>query len=100
MIYFDNAATTFPKPVLTREAAGAAFTRYGANPGRGGHTMAIETAQMVYRAREGVARLLHFDKPENVVFTLNCTQGINQAVKGVLRMGDHVVISSLEHNAV
>ena len=100
MIYFDNAATTFPKPVLTREAAGAAFTRYGANPGRGGHTMAIETAQMVYRAREGVARLLHFDKPENVIFTLNCTQGINQAVKGVLRMGDHVVISSLEHNAV
>lgn len=100
MIYFDNAATTFPKPPSTVEAALAAFTRYGANPGRGGHDMSIAASQMVFRAREGVAHLLNFSHPERVVFTLNCTQGVNQAVKGVLRQGDHVLLSGLEHNAV
>ncbi|MCI8622204.1 MAG: aminotransferase class V-fold PLP-dependent enzyme [Provencibacterium sp.] len=100
MVYFDNAATSFPKPRMTVEAANAAFTRYGANPGRGGHRMALETSQMVFRAREQLAQLMGMDAPENVVFTLNCTQASNQAIKGVVREGDHVIISSMEHNSV
>lgn len=100
MVYFDNAATSFPKPRMTVEAANAAFTRYGANPGRGGHKMALETSQMVYRAREQLAQLMGLDAPERVVFTLNCTQAANQAIKGAVREGDHVIISSMEHNSV
>lgn len=100
MIYFDNAATSFPKPRTTVEAANTVFTRYGANPGRGGHNMAMETSKMVYMARERLCGLLGGDKPENVVFTQNCTQALNMAIKGCLRAGDHAVISSMEHNSV
>lgn len=100
MVYFDNAATSFPKPRQTVEAANAAFTRYGANPGRGGYPMAIETAQMVYRAREQLAQLMGLENPENAIFTLNCTGAANIAIKGAVRPGDHVVISSMEHNSV
>lgn len=100
MIYFDNAATSYPKPLSTISAVQTAFTRYGANPGRGGHQMAIETSKMVYRAREQLISLFGGEDAEKVVFTQNCTQGANMAIKGVLRRGDHVIISSMEHNSV
>ena len=99
MIYFDNAATTFPKPPCVAKAVQEALVRYGANPGRGGHDLSIETARRVYRCRELAAQLFCC-QPEQVVFTKNCTESLNIVIKGVLRPGDHVIISDLEHNAV
>lgn len=100
MIYFDNAATTYPKPRMVREAMAKALAEYGANPGRSGHAMSLRTADRVYRCREQAAALFGLPEPENVVFTLNCTHALNLVLHGALRKGDHVVTSDLEHNAV
>lgn len=100
MIYLDNAATTYPKPQMVRESVFRAMTQYGANPGRSGYEMATRTAEKVYRCREDLANLFHTTGAECVAFTLNCTHAINMVIKGLLRAGDHVVVSSLEHNAV
>ena len=100
MIYFDNGATTFPKPRSVIEAAMEGFVRYGANPGRSGHDMSFNTAMKIYEAREKAAAFFGASSPEEAIFTQNCTHGINIALKGLLRHGDHVVISDIEHNAV
>lgn len=100
MIYLDNAATTYPKPPGVQAAVASALKDYCANPGRGGHTPSMRTAQAVYRARESIAEFFKLCVPENVVFTNNCTTALNTVIKGVLRRGDHVIISSLEHNSV
>lgn len=73
---------------------------YAFNPGRGGYRRSIATAQKVYDARKTAADFFHVKTVENVIFTPGCTQALNMVVKGILRPGDHVVISSLEHNAV
>lgn len=99
MIYLDNSATTYPKPVAVRNAARLAMERYGANPGRGGHKMARDTNEAVYRVREKLANFFG-SQPENVVFFGSCTAAINQVLFGKLKKGDHVVVSDLEHNAV
>ncbi len=99
MIYFDNAATTFPKPPSVPLAVERGIRRYGANPGRSGHKLAVESARQVYLCREKAAALFRC-QPEQVVFTQNCTQSINTVVYGLIRRGDHVLISDLEHNAV
>lgn len=99
MIYFDNSATTFPKPKAVFERADYASRFLGGNPGRSGHKMSVRAADAVYKVREKIADF--FDaKPENVVFTLNCTHAINFAMKGIMQGGGHMIISSLEHNAV
>ena len=100
MIYFDNAATTFPKPTAVYRGCEKAMYIFGANPGRSGHKFSIETAEMVFSAREAVADFFNAGDVENVVFTLNCTMSINMVLKGLLKKGDHVVISNFEHNAV
>lgn len=100
MIYFDNAATTFPKPLAVKNAVDEALLRYGANPGRSGHELAAQTARRVYETRERAAALFGANDVEQVVFTQNCTHALNIVIKGLLRPGDHVVISDLEHNAV
>ena len=100
MIYFDNGATSFPKPKRVAMAVGEAFTRYGANPGRSSHAMSMEAAVKVFEARENIAGLFGLQSPEEVVFTTNCTHAVNLAIKGAVRAGDHVIISDLEHNAV
>ena len=99
MIYLDNAATTYPKPPQVIRAVDEAMRRYGANPGRAGHKMSMETAEELYRCRTEVAEFFHAPGPECVAFTLNCTLAINLVLKGVLKPGDHVVTSNLEHNA-
>ena len=97
-VNFDNAATTYPKPPEVRRAVADAIARYG-NAGRGGHVIAERTSEMVYHARETVADF--FDaKVENTIFTLNCTHALNVAIQGVLKPGDHVILSDLEHNSV
>lgn len=100
MIYFDNAATTYPKPTMVYKGCGEALYMFGANPGRSGHEFSMKTAEMVYSARESVADFFNASEVENVVFTPNCTTSINMVLKGLLKKGDHVVISNLEHNAV
>lgn len=100
MIYLDNAATTSPKPQSVRRAVDEAMRSFVANPGRGGHDQSMRVADLVYNTRLAVADLFGFDRPEQVVFTLNCTHAINYVLKGCLHQGDHVVVSSLEHNAV
>lgn len=100
MIYLDNAATTYPKPRTVPRAVYLSFRRYGANPGRAGHDLSFSTAEQVYRCRSMLAGMFGAAGPEQVAFTLNCTYALNMALKGLLRRGDHVVTSDLEHNAV
>ena len=98
-MYLDNGATTYPKPPVVIRAVNQAL-QTGANPGRSGHSLSLKSGELVYRCREDVARLFSFDKPENVILTANCTASLNIVMQGLLHSGDHVVISSLEHNAV
>lgn len=100
MIYLDNAATTSPKPAAVREAVSAALRDYSANPGRSGHRMSVEAAEAVYACRKRAAHFFGAPSEERVIFTPNCTASINYVLKGLLKSGDHVVTSSLEHNAV
>lgn len=100
MIYFDNGATTFPKPRSVVNAVNYAITQIGANPGRGGHKMAMKASEVLYDCRKNAAELFDIDNPENVIITNNCTTALNTVIKGILKSGDHAVISSYEHNAV
>lgn len=99
MIYLDNGATTFPKPKSVINSVNFAL-KNGANPGRGGHRLAVKSSEIIYNSRKTLANFFNINNPENVIFTLNCTEALNIIIKGVLKPGDHVVISSLEHNAV
>lgn len=100
VIYFDNAATSWPKPQVVRQALEAYFGEAGGNPGRSGHRMSIAASRLVLEAREAVARLFDASDPSRVVFTKNATEALNLAIYGLVRPGDHVVTSSLEHNSV
>lgn len=100
MIYLDNAATTFPKPFSVRRSVNDAMANFGANPGRSGHTMALRASEEIYKCRSKIAALFNEENPENVIFTLNCTHAINIVLKGLLKKGDHIVVSDMEHNAV
>jgi cysteine desulfurase family protein len=100
MIYFDNAATTFPKPESVIQAIIRFSREVGANPGRSGHRLSVEASRVLYEAREKVAQLLGAYDSSRVTFGLNATEGINLGLKGLLRPGDHVITSSMEHNSV
>ena len=98
MINFDNAATTYPKPISVRRAANEAIQNYGGNAGRGGHELAMRTSEALYSARETAAEFFGA-QPENTIFTLNCTHALNMAIQGVMKDGGHLIISSIEHNS-
>ena len=100
MIYLDNAATSFPKPRSVGEEMKRCVDLYGGNPGRGAHSLAMAAAKKVFECRETAAQLLGIGETERIFFTPNATYGINVVLKGLLRRGDHVLISDLEHNAV
>jgi cysteine desulfurase / selenocysteine lyase len=99
-IYLDNATTAHPRPGEVMAAVQEAFGRYGASPGRGGYSMAADTARAVFETRELIATFFHAPDSDKVIFTPNATYGLNTAIKGVLQPGDHVIISALEHNSV
>ncbi len=100
MIYFDNAATTGKKPISVIKAVERALFSLSANPGRSGHKISEKAAAEIYSVREKTADFFEASGPEKVVFTANCTASINYVIKGVLKRGDHCIISDLEHNAV
>ena len=100
MIYWDNAATTWPKPTTVRFAACKASELYGANPGRAGHKMSLRSAEQVYACREEVADFFGLEDPAGVVFTANCTASLNMVIRGLLGEEGRALTSDLEHNAV
>ena len=100
MIYLDNAATSFPKPPSVIRAMTESLQNHGANPGRGGHRLAIEAGRIVEKCRESAAFFFGAASPEQVIFTRNCTESLNIAISGMLHKGDEVICSHGEHNAV
>jgi cysteine desulfurase family protein len=99
-IYFDNAATSWPKPDAMIKAMADFNANVGANPGRSGHRLSIEAGRIIFNARERLASLLGADDPMSVVFTRNATEAVNTVIRGLLHAGDHVITSSMEHNSV
>lgn len=100
MIYIDNAATSWPKPESVLQAMDEFLRDSGGNPGRGGHSMAIAASKVIDETRLLLARLINAADKDRVIFTLNCTDSLNMGLKGLLRPGDHVITSSIEHNSV
>lgn len=98
--YFDNSATSFPKPESVYKCVEKAVRLYGANPGRGGHRMAVEASQAIYETREKVASLFNIKNPLQIAFTYNSTYALNFAVKGTVPKDSHIITTSLEHNSV
>lgn len=99
MIYLDNAATTFPKPPQVIKGSFDAL-RFGANPGRSGYKSALYSSEKIFECRQSAADFFSLDNVENCILTPSCTISLNTVIYGTLKKGDHVVISSLEHNSV
>ena len=100
MIYLDNAATSFPKPACVADAMTDALTRCGANPGRAGHTLSLSAGRIVEGCREELAQMLGEEDASRVAFAFNTTDALNMAIHGVIRSGDHVVSTLIEHNSI
>ncbi|MBQ8207968.1 MAG: aminotransferase class V-fold PLP-dependent enzyme [Clostridia bacterium] len=100
MIYFDNAATSFPKPLSVYREVEHCIKNYCGNPGRGSHSLSRRSAEKVYETREKIADFFGSPSPENVFFTYNDTYALNMVIKGLVNEGDHVIISDMEHNSV
>jgi len=101
MIYFDQAASSFPKPPEVADAMVKAVNEVGANPGRGGHQLARQANYIINTAREKIAKWIGCNNPKQIVFFSNATQALNQAIKGLdWKEGDHVLTTSFEHNSV
>jgi len=100
IIYFDNAATSWPKPSEVSAAMQKYMRKIGANPGRSGHRLSVEAARVIYDTREKLAQLFNITDPLQIVRTKNATEGLNIAIFGLLKSGDHVITSSMEHNSV
>lgn len=99
-IYFDHAATSYPKPPEVLSAIKKAIVERGGNPGRSSHRMSVEASRAIFECREAVCELLNFNNPERIVFTQNTTYALNMAIKGTASSGCHILISNLEHNSV
>lgn len=100
MIYLDNAATTFPKPKEVYDRVYEVMTKYSANPGRSGHSLALEAGRIIYDSREIVADFFNVKDPMQIAFTQNASDALNMGIKGILKKGDHAITSSMEHNSV
>lgn len=99
-IYLDNAATSMIKPEIVAKSMYEFMINNGTTSGRGSYKKAIQSDRLVYETRKSIASLFNFDNPKNVIFTSNITESLNLAINGILNEGDHVITSSLEHNAV
>ncbi len=99
-LYFDNAATSWPKPEEVYRAPEKQMRQACGNPGRSGHTRTLDADRLLYDTREAVANLFNVKDPARIVFTLNATDALNIAIKGCLTSGDHVLYTAMEHNSV
>lgn len=100
MIYLDNGATSFPKPRGMIDAMDRCMLEYCGNPGRSGHAFSMRTGEGIYAARKKIAKLFNISDPTRVIFTWNTTGALNLGIQGVLKEGDHVITTSMEHNSV
>jgi cysteine desulfurase/selenocysteine lyase len=100
LIYFDNAATSGPKPASVVQAVCDCLSKASANPGRSAHSLSIKAAEIIYRTRELIGELFHFPRTENIALTKNATEALNIAIYGTLREGDEIITTSMEHNSV
>jgi cysteine desulfurase family protein len=100
IIYMDNAATSWPKPPAVWEAMERHMRESAANPGRGSHVMAVKASRVLFETRKRLARLFRINNPNDIAFTLNTTHALNLAIQGLLKPGDHVIATSIEHNSV
>src|SRR4030042_3017226 len=98
-VYFDNAATSFPKPRAVVDAVVEYMTSVGGNPGRSGHSRSVGAGEAVFAAREAAAALFGVTNPMRVIFGSNATAALNLAIQGILREGDHAVTTAIEHNS-
>lgn len=99
MIYFDNGATTFPKPNSVVSALVRFYEECAANSGRSGHRLSAEAGEIIFEARYKLAKMMGVKNPMHVIWTFNCTDALNLAIKGVVREGWHVLTSNMEHNS-
>jgi cysteine desulfurase / selenocysteine lyase len=100
MIYLDNAATSFPKPSETIAALNHFVRDIGGNPGRSGHTLSLEAARVIFEVREKLTAFVGMKDSERLIFTQNGTESLNLALLGLLKVNDHVVTTTMEHNSV
>jgi cysteine desulfurase family protein len=100
VIYLDNAATSWPKPEIVYQTLDKFLREQGGNPGHGSHSLAVSAMRTIEETRLLTARFIGATRVESVIFTLNCTDSLNLALKGSIKPGDQVIVSSLEHNAV
>ena len=99
-VYIDNACTTWPKPEAVYAAVAEAMRKIGASPGHAAHRLSKQAGQIVETARLELCRMFNALSPEHVIFTLNCTDSLNMALKGILKPGYQVIIGPYEHNSV
>ncbi|MWC29092.1 aminotransferase class V-fold PLP-dependent enzyme [Paenibacillus sp. MMS18-CY102] len=100
VIYLDHAATSWPKPEAVVKAVYDAMVNDTANPGRGSHAMAVRSSRHIFQARKQLAKLFRISNPNDIAFSLNTTTALNQAIKGFVQPGDHVISTAVEHNSV
>lgn len=100
MIYLDNGATSFPKPPSVTREINFCLKKYCGNAGRGSHRLSRRSSEVIYDARERIARLISAPSPENIVFTYNATYALNIAIKSFIKEKCHILTSDIEHNSV
>lgn len=100
MIYLDNGATSFPKPLSVRQNVDISLKKFSANPGRSGHSLSLRAAKEIFECRKRLKELFNVNSEEEIIFTENCTMALNTVIFGLLSEGDHVLISSMDHNSV
>lgn len=100
MIYLDNGATSFPKPLSVRQNVDISLKKFSANPGRSGHSLSLRAAKEIFECRKRLKEFFNVNSEEEIIFTENCTMALNTVIFGLLSEGDHVLISSMEHNSV
>jgi cysteine desulfurase family protein len=98
--YFDNAASSWPKPPQVAEAMKLCVDEFAANPGRGSHSMAVKASRILFETRKNISKLFKVKNPNDICFALNTTAALNLGIKGFLKEGDHVVCTNIEHNSV
>ena len=99
-VYLDNSSTTFPKPKQVIDSMYNYMINIGGNAGRGNYSNSLQSNRYLYDAREIICDFFGYDSPSNVIFTNNVTTSLNVLIKGILKSGDHVITSSMEHNSV